>query len=248
MPELYYPTSDTSRLEVLRNAKNRLDQAEPGEVVLSAATVVVLNSMLPNWEREVRERDVAAGGESQAASALRKAGNVLRMYISHFLQAFNNAVARGEFSPAERAKFQLPVSQESVPTLANEADLVTWGDRLIKGEADRLAATLSPVTMPPIAAVNAKYQAFLAARTARDDAAKGAGKESEDVTKMREGVDEFIREDLWYEIVGAFRKEQPAAGRRKARLWGVRYRFRPGETPEEGELADVEEAPVAASA
>lgn len=247
MPELYYPTSDTSRLEVLRKAKNRLDQAEPAEVVLTAATVAILNDMFPNWEREVRERDVAAGGESEAAKALRTAGNQLRMYISHYLQAFNNAVERDEFSPAERAKFQLPVSQESVPTLSNESDLVTWGDRLIKGEAARLADALAPVTMPPIAAVDEKYQAFLTARTARDDANKDAERESEDVTKMRDGVDDFIREDLWYEIVGAFRKEQPAAGRRKARLWGVRYRFRPGETPEEGELPDEEEAPEAAS-
>jgi hypothetical protein len=41
------------------------------------------------------------------------------MLISHFLQAFNNAVTRGEFAPSERAAFQLPPSQESLPVLTS---------------------------------------------------------------------------------------------------------------------------------
>jgi len=237
MPITQHPTSDTERLEALRQAKNRLDAVAPEEVVLTPATVSQLNSLLPQWDQEIRERDVAEGAQSQAAGDVQLAGASLRMLISHFLQAFNNAVTRGEFAPAERARFQLPPSQESLPVLTSEADLVTWGTRLKTGEAARSADGLAAVTMPPIAAVEAKLTAFETARAARDAAVDEKNKESDDVIALRDSVDTFLREDLWYEVQAAYRKDDPATARRKSRLWGVQYRFRSGEEPEPGEDA-----------
>lgn len=235
MPVTQHPTSDTERLEALRQAKNRLDAVDPADVVLTPATVTQLGALLPQWEQEIRERDVAEGAQSEASAAVAQAGTKLRMYISHFLQAFNNAVTRGEFAPAERAQFQLPPSQESVPTLSSEADLATWGQRLTTGEAARIADGLTAVTMPSIADVEAQRTAFETARAARDTAADEKNKESDDVIALRDTIDAFIREDLWYEVQSACRKDDPATARRKSRLWGVKYRFRSGEEPEEGE-------------
>ena len=139
--------------------------------------------------------------------------------------------------PKEDICYATQNRQEAVRLLTSEADLVTWGTRLKTGEAARSAAGLTAVTMPPIAAVEAKLTAFETARAARDAAVDEKNKESDDVIALRDSVDSFLREDLWYEVQAAYRKDDPATARRKSRLWGVQYRFRSGEEPEPGEDA-----------
>jgi len=240
MPKLQYPRSDIQRLETLRRAKRRAEQVDASEMVLSATTQATLNSLCDKWEKEVRERDLAVGEQSQATQQLTAASETLRLYLSHFIQVFNMGVDRGAFNAAERAAYQMPTSQNTLPALSSEADLTTWAERLISGEAKRQADGLAPLTLPSIEEVQEKYSAFKEARLARDKAQDSSNKENADVHAMRNEVEDFVREDLWYEIIGAFRKEEPGTQRRKARQWGVRYRFQKGETPMAGETVDTD--------
>ena len=227
-------------METLRRAKMFTEKVVPEVIVLLPATHAKLATLYETWTKEARERDLAEGEQNVASLKVNDCANALRTYISHFLQVFNMAIERGEHKPGERSYFQLPNSQSNLPSLGGEPQLMTWAARLIKGEAERVNAGLAPMSKPDITAVEAKFNEFKQASDERDQARTKATQEGADVQALRAEVDDFIRNDLWYEILGAMRREEPAKLRNKARAWGVRYQFQKGETPLEGEVVDSE--------
>lgn len=236
MPFRRMPNSDSARLQALQAASTKAAATDPAELAFSSETKTALDNTLPQWKQELQERGQALSAQAAATEELAVRRARLRMWVSHFFQAFNMGVARGVCQASERAFFQLDVSSESLPSLDGEADLLTWAERIVAGETARTAAGGVAILQPSATEVGTELTAYQTYRATQAAAAGAYDREQEDVERMREQVDRLIR-DLWDEVEFRFRREQPSSMRRKAREYGVTYASRPGEPPEpEGPL------------
>ena len=230
MPFRQLPRTDAERLQALEAAAAKVATIPGGPWAISAATKTRLDTTLPQFRTEVTERGTALAGQTAATLAQDTQGRRTRMWTSHFYQNLNMGIDRGVFPASARAFYQLDVSQESLPSMSSEADLVLWAGRAVSGEAARIAAGGSAIPFPPIAEVSAEltlYQTLRAQQSTKKDAYDD---EAEDVEALRPEADALIL-DIWDEVEFTYRHESASSLRANAREYGVVYVSRPGEPP-----------------
>ena len=84
-----------------------------------------------------------------------------RMYISHFVQVVNMAIARGELKPEVRTWYGLNEDSRAIPEINTEQQLIEWGRKVIDGEEERMVQGGSRVFNPTIAMVRMRFEKFL---------------------------------------------------------------------------------------
>ena len=88
------PYSDELRNASLMAAKAKNDSIVPASDVLNPTTVSRLNILCPDFNSKMTLRAVALAKQTKATKTLNVLKTLLRKYISHFIQAFNNGVDR----------------------------------------------------------------------------------------------------------------------------------------------------------
>jgi len=238
MPTRRLPKSDEQRNDALTAAKKRKDVTLPAEMVLTPNTAIRLDALQPVFHEKMRLRGLALKEQSNLTFQVEETKNTCRMYISHFIQSFNNGVDRGMFPASDRAHYQLDVSSNSVPSLKSEADILRWGQRLIDGDADRVAAGGKKMSMPTIIQLTNVFNDFNDINLQQSLKKEAYDRAQEEVSGMRTEADKLTLR-IWDEVETAFTEEDPSSKRRKAREWGVVYITSPGEEPEPGEEAYI---------
>ena len=176
-------------------------------------------------QRDVFESQTSKSKQHQ--ETFRKA----RLYISHFIQVLNFAIARGEMKPDTRKYFDLPSDETKLPQLNTERDVIVWGQKLIDGEQKRIAEGKTPVTNPTIARVKVHYEDFvrlnISQKGLQDNNARALAK----ISELRGKADRIIL-NLWNEIEEHYSNEVPSVKREKAAEYGVSYVWRKNEKVE----------------
>lgn len=229
MPVIDRPNTDVQRLQALEAAKLRADLIPPGDLPFSAATLAALLAFLPIFRTEMQQRGSALSAQAASTSVADAAKELLKMFISHFFQVFNLGIERNDYTADQRAHFQLNVNQEELPELSTEMQIHTWANRIVNGDAARVAAGGAAMSNPTAAQVGTKLTAYVTAQGAQSVKKGEYDLEQEDVEGLRPQADEIIA-DIWDESEFTYRKETPSSKRRKCREVGVVYRPRPGET------------------
>lgn len=236
MPFRQLPQTDDERLKALQTAKEKAEATDPALWAIGSGTKTKLDDLYNSFSQEMAERGSALADQAPASEKEDTAMARAEKLMSHFWQVFNLAIDRGKYEKGDRAYYQAPVGSKEIPWGQSEAEIVLWGSRLIEGEATRIAEGGIAMTNPDIDEVKIAYDAFIVEHNAQSAAKDKYDDEQKDVEDMRPEVDDFVQNDLWAEIEHHFRREEPPSLRRKAREWGVVYRSRPGEEPEEGIL------------
>lgn len=230
MPIRRLPRTDEERNSALTSGKTKKDSVPPAENVLSAQTTLRLDTQQPLFGQKMIERGVALSNQAGSTMPLTPLKERARMFISHFIQAFNNGIERGMFPANARGFYQLNVSSKAVPSLDSEEKIITWGDRLIAGDPLRVAAGGAAMAMPDITEVNTEHSAFKAENTLQNNLKGAYDVAQEAVENLRPDADSLIVR-MWNEIETAYSEESAPSKRRKSRQWGVVYVLSPGETP-----------------
>lgn len=216
------PNTDEKRNVALTVAKTKKDSTAPQNIVYMTGTITKLDTNQPLFANKMQLRGNAL--HTQSASTTNKTAHKARaiMFISHFIQGFNNGVTRGLFSASERAFYQLDVNSNSVPDLITDEQVITWGDRLINGDPERILAGGAAMGFPSIAEVQVEINDFKAAVIAQSISKDAYDLAQEGVSSMRRSIDKLILK-IWDETETYFNGESPSNKRRKSREWGVVY-------------------------
>ena len=99
MPFRRLPASDLSRTQALQGALKKSTSTTGAAQLLSAATTTALAALQPKCGKEIAERADASGQQSASTLALTAAADKLRMIVSHFIQVYQLAIARGTSPP-----------------------------------------------------------------------------------------------------------------------------------------------------
>ena len=138
------------------------------------------------------------------------------------------AISRGEISPTTRTFYGFKETDKNLPPLQTEAEIISWGQNLIGGEAKRMMKGLSPITNPTIAVVKVRYEQFLDAYNFQKNLQKKNILNHQKLSVLREKANQIILQ-TWNEVEEYYSNLPEDMKREKAIEYGLAYVFRKNE-------------------
>ncbi|MDR3095436.1 MAG: hypothetical protein LBU62_12500 [Bacteroidales bacterium] len=228
MPYRRIPNTDEARLKALKVAFAKGKELPPFKLAFSQSTFNRIQGFLTTFESAVRlyknTYSTTIVKNKEYPANFKKA----KLYISHFIQVMNMAIARGEMTATVRTLFGIDENDSTVPVMHNETDLIRWGEQIISGERDRIRKGMSPITNPTIAVVKVRYEQFLEAYRAKEISKKSGSRIQNDVALLRTQADDIIL-NVWNEVEAYFGNLPDKEMRHNCAEYGVSYVFRKGE-------------------
>ncbi len=227
MPHRTLPRTELERLDALESANRKLTALGPaGRRALRPGTQKRLATLLPSYRHAVRSRQALVGRQTEATAAVEATKAMLRLYVAHFLEALNRAIARGkDFRPGDRTHYGLAASQETLPRMRTLGEILQVAADVVRGEGERVGAGGKPITMPSVEEVAELLERLRALVLERKRIVAELDVFADAVSSLREPIDDLIR-DIWDELDFAHRKEEAPARRRRLREWGVVFAVR----------------------
>ncbi len=227
MPHRALPRTELERLDALEAANRKLNALGPeARRALRPGTRNRLASLLPRYRQAVCGRQALIGHQTEGTASVEAAKARLRLYVAHFLEALNRAIARGkDFRPGDRTFYGLAASQETLPRLRTLGEILEVAMDVVRGEGERIAAGGQPITMPSVQEVAELLETLRTLVQDRKRVVTELDGYADAVSAMREDIDDLIR-DIWDELDFAHRKEEAPARRRRLREWGVVFETR----------------------
>ena len=228
MPYRRLPNTDVARLKALKQAYQKGKELPPFKLAFSQSTFNKVQAFLPNFDAVIRLY------KNTYASAIAKSREYpahfkkTKIYISHFIQVMNMAIARGELQPTIRTFYGIAEFDSKVPEMNTEAEVIKWGEQVIAGETERLRKGMTPITNPTIAVVKVRFEQFMDAYRSKKINQKNNVRILNDVTGLRTKADEIIL-NVWNEVEKYFADLPDDMMREKAMEYGVSYVYRRNE-------------------
>lgn len=238
MPYRRLPNTDLARLRALRIAYEKGKELPPFKLAFSQVTFQKVISSMHAFEKVVQESRQAYNIQVQKSKDYAKSLKKVRLYLSHFIQVVNMAIARGDLMPTDRDFFGFGRDQKRVPSLGSEAAVIKWGEKIIQGETMRIGKGLTPVTNPTMAVVKVHYENFLEAHRHQKTLQKNLQRRQEILVEMRCEIDSIIA-SVWNEVEDYYKDLPDEERRSNAQLYGVVYFYRKNEKPDPAVLAEV---------
>lgn len=228
MPYRRLPNTDVARLRALKIAYLKGKELPPFKLAFSQQSFTKVQAFMPLFEHTLLLHKNAFANQVNKsrdyANALKKA----KLYISHFIQVLNMAIARGEMPQGVKKFYELEEDDYRVPALNTEQEVIKWGEIIIKGEAERIRKGMAPVTNPTIAIVKVRYENFLESYNFQKTLQKTNNRTLGELAKMRKEADELITK-IWNEVENSFAEFNDEVKREKSKEYGLVYVYRKNE-------------------
>jgi hypothetical protein len=200
----------------------------PFKLAFSQHSFTRVQAFMPQFEHALLIHKnafaVQVNKSGEYTNALKKA----KLYISHFIQVMNMAIARGELPASIKKFYDLEENDTKVPPLNTEQEVISLGETLIKGEAERIRKGMAPITNPTIALVRVRYENFLEAYNFQKTLQKTNNRTLGDLSKLRKDADELIAK-IWNEVEDTFGKLPDDLKRERSKEYGLIYVYRKNE-------------------
>ncbi len=228
MPYRRLPNTDVARLRALRTAHSIGKELPPFKLAYSQSTLQKIQSFLPSFEKVLLECKQAYTKQIEMNKEYLPVLKKAKLFISHFIQVLNMAIARGDLPASEKHFFGLKENVKKLPSLNSEADVIKWGEKLILGESLRTGKGRTHITNPTIAVVKVRYEKFLESYKFQKMLQKNHSRSQEKLEELRKQADKIII-NIWNEVENYFNKDTEENKRMKAKEYGLVYVFRKNE-------------------
>jgi hypothetical protein len=228
MPYRRLPNTDAARLKSLKSALEKGKTIPPFELAFSANSYRKIQAVLPQYENAISEQKNSQNLLSERNKEYQKRLKKIRLYISHFIQVVNMAIARGDLDPETRNYFGLEEDEKKLPTLTSEEDVIKVGKQLIHGEQQRRSKGLNPITNPTIAVLKVHFDKFMEYHNFQNSLRLRSQLAQDDLYVRRVAADAIIQ-TLWNEVEESFGDLPEEMRREKASEYGLIYVFRKSE-------------------
>jgi hypothetical protein len=228
MPYRRLPNTDLARLRALRIAYEKGKELPPFKLAFSQATYQKVLTHLHVFEKVVQESRQAFSKQVEKSKDYARMLKKVKLYMSHFIQVINMAIARGDLVAADRDYFGFGRDQSRVPSFGTEAEVIKWGEKLIQGETLRIKKGLTPVSNPSMALVKVRYENFLEAYQHQKILQKNLSRIQEKLIEQRLLVDAIIA-SIWNEVEEFYEDLPDESRRNRAKIYGVVYFYRKSE-------------------
>jgi hypothetical protein len=231
MPYRRLPNTDLARLRALRIALEKGKELPPFKLAFTQTTLQKVFSTLPLFEKVVQESRQAFHKQVEKSKDYARALRKAKIYMSHFIQVVNMAIARGDLSAADRNYFGFSADETRVPSFGTEAEVIQWGNKLIQGETLRIKKGLTPITNPTIAVVKVRFEDFMEAHQFQKILQKNVQRSQEKLIEIRKTIDSVISA-VWNEVEDSFKNMPDEERRNHTKVYGLVYFYRKSEIPQ----------------
>lgn len=232
MPTRRLPNTITSVIRTLNTARDAWKEF-PADRLITAAHWAklddsVADSFLNRFLKEAGDVPQALAAQAPLTDAFSQSIAKLTLYVSHFHQVFDLAVARGVYAPGSRAHYDRDITATALPDLSGINAVIEAGAAIIRGEATRKTAEAAahiPMTMPSAAEVAAVHADAVAKRKAAEAAKANTDKQQNELGALYPDAQKLAVSIInTVEFQLSQREDLDDAGcRRIARQWGVVY-------------------------
>lgn len=238
MPYRRLPNTDIARLKAIKTALATGIEIPPFKLAFSQSTLLRIRNFFIPFEQMMQQQKSSFVSQSAKSKELGIITKKAKLYISHFYQVLNFAIMRGEIIPAARKFYGLKENDSKIPNLNCEKDIIFWGEKLIKGEAERISNCGNPITNPTAAVVRVRYEQFLEAVYSQKILQKSSNYATDKISAMRAEADQLILQ-VWNEVEETFNLLSEDVLREKAIKYGVVYVYRPCEREELKQITEL---------
>jgi hypothetical protein len=230
MPYRRLPTTDLARLRAMEALLAQPYCLGNGakELVISKSNLVALRNFHPRFQSAVLNFNAAQQTQSKRSREYTELVKRARLYLSHFIQVMNMAIARNELKPEIRKYYQLSKDEKAIPNLISENSIAEWCKIIIDGDQKRVMAGGSPIYNPSIALVKVNYEKFYAAWKNQKVLQANTRRILSQVADLRNDADKLIQQ-LWNEVETFYGSCGDEEMRKKATGHGLVYVFRKSE-------------------
>jgi hypothetical protein len=228
MPYRRLPNTDLARLRALRIAFEKGRELPPFRLAFSQSTFQKVQSNLHIFEGAVQESRQAFNLQVEKSKEYNRLLKILKLYMSHFIQVINMAIARGDLVSSDRDFFGFGRNQSKVPLFSTENEVLEWGEKLIQGETLRLKKGLNPVTNPTMAVLKVRYEKYVEAYKYQKTLQKNLQRSQNKLIDIRKVIDGIIT-SVWNEVEDHYLDLADEMKRHNAKIYGVVYFYRKNE-------------------
>jgi len=228
MPYRRLPNTDVARLRAIEAGLELGKRTAVPKLAFSQQTLERLQVFYPNFLGSIRQLNISKQNQFDRSKEYSEIFRKAKLYLSHFLQVVNFAIARGEMKPEVIEFYGLKMNSKATPPLNLEAHILTWGERIIEGEQKRVMKGGSPIYSPSIALVKVHYEEFKEAYHHQKMLQNITNRASVKVAELREQADEMIQ-TMWNEVENSMTHLSDDERREKAAQYGIVYVFRASE-------------------
>lgn len=228
MPYRRLPNTDSARLKALETLMKCSQSVSMFELACTQATIQKVRYFLPVFKQALVLYEQSYHQQVKSSRDYNEIMKKARLYISHFIQVLNMAIARGELKTEVRTYYQLKADEKNVPRLSTEKEIITWGENIIKGEAARLLKGGHPMTNPTIAVVKVRYEEFIRLYRTQKQLQENSTRALNRIAELRNEADTIIL-NAWNEVEDKFKDLEPELKRENAKSYGLIYVYRRNE-------------------
>lgn len=228
MPYRRLPNTDVARLRAIEAGLELGKRTSINKLAFSQQTLEKLQTFYPHFLGAIRQLNISKQNQFDRSKEYGEIFRKAKLYMSHFLQVVNFAILRGEMKPDVIEYYGLKMNSKATPPLNLEANVLTWGERIIEGEQKRVMKGGSPIYSPSIALVKVHYEEFKEAYRHQKMLQNITNRASVKVAELREQADEMIQ-NMWNEVENSMIHFSDDEKREKASEYGIVYVYRASE-------------------
>ncbi len=229
MPYRRLPNTDKSRLKAMHLALLKGEVLDMFDLAFSQKLLNELISFVPRFERSIFEYQDGLKRQVNANKGYQEKLKKARLYVSHYLQAVNMAVMRGELRPEDQSFLGLDQGVKAVPALNTEQSVIDWGMKVMEGDRRRMAEGGKSIYTPSMANVRVYFERFKDAHGNQQFLKNNTTRLLDNVSVLRKESDEIIL-NIWNEVELKFSGIIDLEKRMDAcREYGLIYYYRRGE-------------------
>ena len=232
MPYRRLPNTDKARLRAMNKALTKGEVLDMFDLAYSQKLLNELKAFLPKFELSLSEYQQSLQRQVNSNKSYQEKLKKARMYVSHYIQAMNMSVMRGEIKASEQEYLGLKAGTKAVPMLNTEKSVLKWGEKVLLGDMARMSAGGTAIYSPSMANVRVHYERFKEAHANQKFLKNNTSRLLTKVTQLRSIGDEIIVK-IWNEVEDHFAHIIEVEKRLDAcRDYGLVYYYRKGEAPE----------------
>jgi len=228
MPYRRLPNTDVARLRAIEAGLELGKRTALKKLAFSQQTLEKLQIFYPHFLGAIRQLNISKQNQFDRSREYSEIFRKAKLYLSHFLQVVNFAIARGEMKPEVIEFYGLKMNSKATPPLNLEAHILTWGERIIEGEQKRVMKGGSPIYSPSIALVKVHYEEFKEGYHHQKMLQNITNRASVKVAELRVQADEMIQ-TMWNEVESSMTHLSDDERREKATEYGIVYVYRASE-------------------
>ena len=216
------PNSDKTFSKVIRKAYARLAIVSSDKIPFRATTIAFLTAFIIVWNEAMKLRSTTLAAQTSATALVEQDREDLKVYINHFIQVFNLGIKRKIYTKEQRSYYTLATGREVLPSLNTDDKLLLWGERIVNGDARRIANGGRPMANPSAAEVNTLLLAYQLSSGNQARMILAHQNASTAVVDLRPDAKKLCLKI--YDESNAHYNHLPASTKRQmCRPWGVRY-------------------------